>query len=143
MTDPSLQTRATAHDGASEGVLRARRYAPPRWKAVLALATVLSGTVVATADSAPQSTGHVTLVGLRAQRTERVSYAPRETKAWPAGPGVHGVVVVSGRITVYGTSEVQRVYGQGQGFAAGWAPYWVANETGTPAETLLTWHVRP
>lgn len=83
------------------------------------------------------------LVGLIAQRTEHVAYDPGATRAWAPSPEVHSVVVVSGRITVHGPAGERQVYGPGQGFAAGWAAYGTTNETGTSAETLVTYHVRP
>ncbi len=82
----------------------------------------------------------VTLVGLQAQRTERVAIAAGASREWVAGEGLEGVLVVSGRITVYGSTGDRSVYGPGQGFAAGWEPYRMVNETGSRVELLVTFH---
>lgn len=152
MTD--LRELATADDGASEsglGPFRTRRSAlRTRKKALLVAGAVVLATLVAFIGASPfpnrPSVGPAapgTLVGLIAQRTERLAYDPGATRAWAPSAEVHSVVVVSGRITVYGPAGERQVYGKGEGFAAGWAPYRTTNETGAFAETLMTFHVRP
>jgi hypothetical protein len=152
MTD--LRVQATADDGASEsglGPFRTRRSAlrsarkSPLVVGVVVVATLLApiGAWSLRSEAPVGAAAPVTLVGLIAQRTERLVYDPGETRAWAPGPEVHSVVVVSGRITVYGPAGERQVYAQGQGFAAGWAPYRTTNETGASAETLVTFHVRP
>jgi hypothetical protein len=152
MTD--LRVQATADDGASEsglGPVRTRRSALRSVKrAPLVVGVVVVATLLAPIGAWPlrneppiRPAAPVTLVGLISQRTERLAYDPGATRAWASSPEVHSVVVVSGRITVYGPAGERQVYGQGQGFAAGWAPYRTTNETGASAETLVTFHVGP
>lgn len=152
MTDLRLQ--ATADDGASEsglGPFRTRRSALrsarklPLVVGVVVVATLLApiGAWSLRNEAPVGAASPVTLVGLVAQHTERLAYDPGATRAWVPSPEVHSVVVVSGRITVYGPSGERQVYAQGQGFVAGWAPYWTTNETTASAETLVTFHVRP
>ena len=51
--------------------------------------------------------------------------------------------MLSGRVAVYGPSGERTVYGPGQSFAAGWAPYWTVNETDSTVELLVTFLTRP
>ena len=152
MTD--LGVKETVDDGASENGLdpsRTRRSAVGRkGKALLVAGAAALATSMAVIGASPLPSrpsvgpaGPVTLVGLIAQGREHVAYDPGGARAWAASPEVHSVVVVSGRITVYGPTGERQVYGEGQGFAAGWAPYRTTNETGAPAETLVTFHSRP
>jgi len=152
MTD--LRVQATADDGASEsgfGPFRTRRSALRSARKVpLVVGAVVVATLLApnrglvSSERGPVwAAAPVTLVGLLAQRTERLAYDPGATRAWEPSPEVHSVVVVSGRVTVYGPAGERQVYEQGQGYAAGWAPYQTTNETTASAETLVTFHVRP
>lgn len=140
------RVKVTADDGASAGepVSPRTRRSPSRnlRRALLVTAAGVLAMAMPVHDPSP-APAPPRLVGLVAQRTERVAYAPGTSKAGAAGAGVHSVLVVTGRITVHGPAGEQQSYGQGQTFAAGWTPYRIVNETGAPAETLVTFHVRP
>lgn len=151
MTD--MPMTATADDGASEsglGPSRTRRSAERRKEraltapgaAVVAMVLALIGASPLPTRPSARTAGPITLVGLTAQHTEHVVHDPGATRTWAPSSQLHSVVVVEGQITVYGPAGERQVYGQGQGFVAGWAPYRTSNETGAPAETLVTFHVR-
>ncbi|MDQ3640393.1 MAG: hypothetical protein M3450_02695 [Actinomycetota bacterium] len=107
---------------------------------LLLVAAGLALLVVTTQGHSRETDAPVTLVGLQVQRTEAVALAPGATRAWPAGGGVAGVLVVSGRVAVHGSTGDRAVYGPGQGFAAGWEPYRIINETESPVELVVTFH---
>lgn len=152
MTD--LGTRATADDGASGSEVdpsRTRRFAERLMRngRLAASAAVLASLVAAVGASPSPSrppvrlADPVLLVGLTAERTEHLVYDAGATRTWASSGDVHSVVVVSGRITVHGPAGDRQVYGHGEGFAAGWLPYRITNETDSVVETLVTFHVRP
>ena len=107
---------------------------------LLLLAAGLAVLAVTNQGHSRETGAPVTLVGLQVLRTEKVALAPGASRAWPAGDRVQGVAVVSGRVTVYGSTGDRAVYGAGQGFAAGWEPYRMVNETDSPVELLVTFH---
>ena len=107
---------------------------------LLLLAAGLALLAVTAQGHSRETDAPVTLVGMEVQRTEKLALGAGETRAWPEGDGVQGVVVVSGRVTVYGSTGDRAVYAPGQGFAAGWEPYRVVNETDSPVEVLVTFH---
>ena len=107
---------------------------------LLLLAAGLAVLAVTSQGHSRETDAPVTLVGLQAQRTEAVALAPGASRTWPEGAGVQGVAVTSGWVTVYGSTGVGAVYGRGQGFAAGWEPYRIANETDSPVELVVTFH---
>ena len=147
--DHSRLVRAAAADRP----LAAQAAVWPRWRfrlgvGTLALVAGLLSFASTPAESRPHSSpsqlgsDHVTLVGLRPDAAEPVSYAPGASRTWPPGRAIIGVKVLSGRLTVYGAEGERRVYVAGEGYAAGWAAYRTVNETDAPVETLVTNHVR-
>lgn len=126
----------------------------PQWRhrlgvGVLGLVAAVVAFAAGPAESDPYpSTSRVraepiTLVGFGAIASERVSYEPGASRTWSAGPGIVGVKVLSGRLSVYGADGERRLYIAGEGYAAGWAAYRTVNETDELVETLVTNHVRP
>ena len=75
----------------------------------------------------------VQLVGLTAQRVERVTYEPGAVAVWSPGEQIVGVAVQSGTLTVYGPAE-RRVYVAGERYAAGWIAYRTVNEADDPVK---------
>jgi hypothetical protein len=159
IADRRAQALAEAHESrlaralAADRPLVARPRLGPRWRRRLCVGIVaLVATLVAFASSpaasgpgqstSPLEVEPVTLVGLRAVASERVSYEPGASRTWSPGPQVVGVKVLSGRLTVYGGDGEPRVYVAGEGYAAGWAAYRTVNETDQRVETLVTNHVR-
>lgn len=146
----SRLVRAVATDRPGGAHLRLE----PRWRHRLGVGALgLVAAVVAFAGSPAQSGPYpstsrlraepITLVGLTPVASEHVSYEPGGSRRWSAGPGIVGIKVLSGRLSVYGTGGERRVYTAGEGFAAGWAEYRTVNETDEQVETLVTNHVRP
>ena len=160
IADRPAQALVEAHDRRLARAARANRPVaarPPlvrRWRnrlcvdiIALVAATVASASGPVESGSDPSTsrlpTEALTLVGLRATASEKVSYEPGAFRTWLPGPQIVSVKVLSGRLTVYGIDGERHIYVRGGGYAAGWAAYRSANETDERVETLVTHHVRP
>ncbi len=129
----------------------ARCRAPGRRWPALPVALVLSAALMVAQGTAgsevppahvPANSGQA-LAGFASGGSERVVYAPGESRTWAPTRGLHTVVVLSGRLTIRASDGRHRSYSQGEAFAAGWEHYTAVNEGSTTVESVVTRQLAP
>lgn len=137
--------RGAAADGASAAIddSHHRVRSPHRWIPVLAMATGLACTAVASLSLAeragrPSSSG-VTIGGPADVQARVATYAPGQSSGWHTHTGLHAVIVVSGTLTVVDVACQRRTFNAGESYVGGQEVHLALNELASPLEMAVTY----